>query len=496
MVNIERMEESEATSTTITTHQSGDFSGETVESEDERKVVIHFKAFPVTPTLDDVRKELKGTKKEPLSNVIVSHPTYMKDVILEQGTKMLNLYLRSRQKNEAQLKQETTTGDQTSYIPGSLRIGNPIKVPNYLKGSNTLQEIVERGHEANEARKETFAAIALDMTRAVIEETNVQLQVAFFDAVGELSELLVVAWESCAEDTVEYEHSNSSEFLASYAAIKFFHDHMDRDMQRALKFEDNDKAARAYRKYFKIPTLSVILKKICPIADALTDKVSDSLGEVMEETTVKLWDFHRQKERDRIMKAKMTAIKEKHEAKRKNEEMQARIAKEEREDREAAERGELPRRMIDQMKKYAKAEAKALMDEHRKNERVKGSGDRKNQRSKPTKNGPKSKSNSGRSSEQSTNSSSQSSTNQRGRQRNASARSTTNNGRGNAGGRNKRSKSKSNSKKTSNETSSNESNERSQRSRSPRGRGGRGRGGRGGRGGRPNAKGRGRGRRN
>ena len=84
-------------------------------------------------------------------------------------------------------------------------------------------------------------------------------------------------------------------------------------MQRALKFEDNEKAARAYRKYFKIPTLSIILKKICPIADALTDKVSDSLGEVMEEITVKLWDFHRQKERARIMKAKMTAIKEKHE---------------------------------------------------------------------------------------------------------------------------------------------------------------------------------------
>jgi hypothetical protein len=115
----------------------------------KRKVIVHFKAFPVTQTLEDVRKELKGTSKEPLSNVTLSHPTYMKDAMLEQETKMLNLYFRSRQKVEAQLKQETTTGNQTSYIPGSLRIGNPIKVPNYLKGSNMLQEIVERDHKAN-----------------------------------------------------------------------------------------------------------------------------------------------------------------------------------------------------------------------------------------------------------------------------------------------------------------------------------------------------------
>jgi hypothetical protein len=104
------------------------------------------------------------------------------------------------------------------------------------------------------------------MTQAVIEETNVQLQEAVFGAVGELTELLVIVWESCAKDTREYEHSNSSEFIVSYAAIKFFCDHMDHDMQRVLSFGDSDKAARACRKYFKIPTFSVMLKKVCPIA--------------------------------------------------------------------------------------------------------------------------------------------------------------------------------------------------------------------------------------
>ena len=105
-------------------------------------------------------------------NVIVSHPTYMKDVILEQGTNMLNLYLRPRQQIEAQLKQETTTGDQTSYIPGSLQINDSIKLPNYLKGINTLQELVGGSHESNETIKEKNALIALYMTWAVIREKS------------------------------------------------------------------------------------------------------------------------------------------------------------------------------------------------------------------------------------------------------------------------------------------------------------------------------------
>ena len=46
--------------------------------------------------------------------------------------------------------------------------------------------------------------------------------------------------------------------------------------------------------------------------------------------------------------------------------MQAQIAKEEEEDREAAERGKLPKRMIDQTKKEAKAEVKKLFEGYKK----------------------------------------------------------------------------------------------------------------------------------
>ena len=103
----------------------------------------------------------------------------------------------------------------------------------------------------------------------------------------------------------------------------------------------------------------------------------------MIETTTKLWDFHRQKERARIVKAEVTANEKKHKAKQKNEEMQVGIAKEEHNYQEGAQRGKLTKRVIDQMKKYAKAEAKVLMDKHRKKDQVKCLSERKHQRSKP-----------------------------------------------------------------------------------------------------------------
>ena len=70
-----------------------------------------------------------------------------------------------------------------SYIPGSFRTGNPIAIPNYLKGSTRLHEIEERGNAKNNSRKEAFAEISLDMTRAVVlsdsrrKESDVEDQV-------------------------------------------------------------------------------------------------------------------------------------------------------------------------------------------------------------------------------------------------------------------------------------------------------------------------------
>ena len=396
----------------------------------------------------------------------------MKDVILDRGTKMLDLHFKINQKKEALSKQQATNDEQTSYIPGSLRVGNPIAVPNYLKGSIILQEIEERGNIENETRKESFAGIAIDMTRAVVEETREMLKTEFFKTVGIISELLVVNFEEHAVDIIEYGRVNSSESLAPYAAYIFIQDHLgDSEMGVLLGLTEPDKAMKMYRKLHGSEKPDTYERNACMVARYLAETVASSLGNVMKQLTVVFFDFHRQKDRARKSAARSKAIREKHKLKEKNEEMQARIAKEEEEDREAAERGELPKRMIDQIKKEAKAEAKKLFEGYKKKERVKDSGGHKNQEPAPTNNGHDSKRKSGQSKKKSKTSSKKSSGQPRSKSRSKKDA--------------KKGEEKSKSTSSKNTSKSNSRNGQNA-----------GRGGRGGRGGRRSGRGRGRGQRN
>ena len=85
----------------------------------------------------------------------------------------------------------------------------------------------------------------------------------------------------------------------------------------------------------------------------------------MDQTVVVGFHFHLDKERARKTAARLKAVKEKHQQKKKNEEMQRQIAKEEQEDREAAERGELPKRMIEQIKAEAVAQMRKELGQQR-----------------------------------------------------------------------------------------------------------------------------------
>ena len=79
MVNIEVMGDS-----TVTAATNGTCSGDDISRSGSEEDVnaIQFYPFLVTPNLGNVRNELKGTKNEPLSTAVASHPTYMKDAIL------------------------------------------------------------------------------------------------------------------------------------------------------------------------------------------------------------------------------------------------------------------------------------------------------------------------------------------------------------------------------------------------------------------------------
>ena len=92
MVSIEEMGDSAATAATNRTHSGDDFSR---SGSEEDVNDIQFNPFLVTPNLVDVRKELKGTKNEPLLTAVVSHPTYTKDATLRHGIKMLDSFSRS-----------------------------------------------------------------------------------------------------------------------------------------------------------------------------------------------------------------------------------------------------------------------------------------------------------------------------------------------------------------------------------------------------------------
>ena len=177
------MEDSSATTATRTWSRRGEVPEEISELETEAEsnitpFSIPFKPFLVTPTLQDASKELAGIKMEAVLNVFVLYPTATKYNILDQGTTMLYIYFRWSQKIEAQSKQLATNEGQISYIPGSLRTGNPDMIPNYLKGSNILQETEERKYRTySEEGSFRWNCTRYDTSRVRRNESNVEDQV-------------------------------------------------------------------------------------------------------------------------------------------------------------------------------------------------------------------------------------------------------------------------------------------------------------------------------
>ena len=132
------MGDSEATTVTTETNFSNDATSSILECE------AAFYDIFVTPNLDEVKKEHKGKKTEPIFSIVAADPASVKDSILEQTTKTLNKYEKISQKVEAQLKLDSKTDDEKSYVPGSLQKKNAIKVPSYLKGNDRSESIAKK----------------------------------------------------------------------------------------------------------------------------------------------------------------------------------------------------------------------------------------------------------------------------------------------------------------------------------------------------------------
>ena len=89
---------------------------------------------------------------------------------------------------------------------------------------------------------------------------------------------------------------------------------------------------KTYRKLHNNKKPEASDRKICKAAKYLDETVATLLGNVMEQLTVVLFDFHLQKDQARKSKTRMKAIEEKHKLRDENEQIQKHIAKEENDD--------------------------------------------------------------------------------------------------------------------------------------------------------------------
>ena len=90
----------------------------------------------------------------------------------------------------------------------------------------------------------------------------------------------------------------------------------------------------------------------------------------MDDVTSTLLGWHERLERTRIMRAEHKTTAKNLKAKKKQNEMQEKIAKTEKDTKEALEKVEMPPSFKEMMEKSAKAAAKAATDKYREDERL------------------------------------------------------------------------------------------------------------------------------
>ena len=438
----------------------------------EITTVDGFKFRPLldTPDLEGIEKELKGKKLEALTSTIASHPTSMKDTILEHSDRMLGRRNTISQKSEALEKLDSKTSDGESYIPGSLRRGNPIAVPGYLKGNERLEAIVQEGHEQNEEDKQEKAKLVRKMTQAVAEEVKCLCQDDILDALQAFSLLLVICYKKCALNVhnvglndMELALLGTQLFLKSKEAKEL--------ITSCWYFPDFSKMGTLYRKHIGMPAIPN--NRLGDGGFAVATMVSRSLQVLMTAVTQELWDHHDTLDEIRQQRAECKKTKKMLADAKRNREMERRIAEQERETKEALGRGECPKTFNDLMVKTAEEAVKKAAKKQEEKKRLKGSGGAEIQTRTPTGNGQKTNGKSGRSNKKSNAHSSKKGTQQQNAQQNASRRP----GRGR--GRNSQT-----TTRNTNSTNRSTNRWRNDSDRPQRGGRGRGRGGRGGRGGR------------
>ena len=213
----------------------------------------------------------------------------MKGPILKHAIKMLSKQNKRVQKTEALVKLDSKTDDGKSYIPGSLRRKNPIEVPNYLKGNETMESIVQEAHDQNEEDKEKKAELVRRMTAAAKEQTTVLCQKDILKAMQEIAPMLAQSWTNAVEG--DYIDIKLEDKQIGWLAIKYFL--CDEDSKSLLKlwgFDglDGKQVWAKFREMFDVPRQTSYAGRITNDAYAISGRAADLLGEIMQATTVDL----------------------------------------------------------------------------------------------------------------------------------------------------------------------------------------------------------------
>ena len=289
---------------------------------------------------------------------------------MKHSIKMLGKRNKRVQKTEALVKLDSKTDDGKSYIPGSLRRKNPIEVPKYLKGNETMESIFQEAQNQNEEDKEKKAELVRKMTAAAKKELTALCQTDIFKAMEEIAPMLAQSWTNAVEG--DYIDIKLEDEQLGWLAIKYFL--CDDDSKPLLElwgFDglDGKQVWAKYREMFNVPRQTSYKDRITDDAYAVSRRAGDSLAEIMRAITVDLWRWHTRKERARKQRAQHAMVSKKIAASEKQEEMARKIAERERETKEALARGEFPKEFEERMTNAAKATAEKTIKEHKEEER-------------------------------------------------------------------------------------------------------------------------------
>ena len=170
--------------------------------------IIHINDNP--PDLGTI-SSLKGTRLEPIMNVLAMQPDELKGTIISRSTEMLNLWatIKQREKTHTRFTQPVTAAAPANgaasdaetpkpFIPNSLRKLNPVAPSKQMNDDPAMRVAMNAADKAHGAYQITMAEHAKTISELEISLRKKQLRSKFYDFVATLALAYVVTKKTLA----------------------------------------------------------------------------------------------------------------------------------------------------------------------------------------------------------------------------------------------------------------------------------------------------------